>query len=61
MVRNDIKKSSLLRTKVLIYAFNGRTLKSRFLGVKSGLLGLKNYVPATKLERQNGTKRRFWP
>ncbi len=25
MVRNDIKKSSLLRTKVLIYAFNGRT------------------------------------
>ena len=36
-------------------------LKSRFLGVKSGLLGLKNYVPATKLERQNGTKRRFCP
>ena len=27
MVRNDIKKSSLLRTKVLIYAFNGRTVK----------------------------------
>ena len=27
MVRNDIKKSSLLRTKVLIYAFNGRTFK----------------------------------
>ena len=26
MVRNDIKKSSLLRTKILIYAFNGRTL-----------------------------------
>ena len=25
MVRNDIKKSSLLRTKILIYAFNGRT------------------------------------
>ncbi len=27
MVRNDIKKSSLLRTKVLIYAFNGGTKK----------------------------------
>ena len=26
MVRNDIKKSSLLRTKILIYAFNGRTI-----------------------------------
>ena len=31
MVRNDIKKSSLLRTKILIYAFNGRTLKTHFL------------------------------
>ena len=41
MVRNDIKKSSLLRTKVLIYAFNGRTLKSGVLGAKSGLLGLE--------------------
>ena len=29
MVRNDIKKSSLLRTKVLIYAFNGGTEKKR--------------------------------
>gem|GEM_PF-6280555 len=28
MVRNDIKKSSLLRTKILIYAFNGRTFLS---------------------------------
>jgi len=28
MVRNDIKNSSLLKTKFLIYAFNGRTLKS---------------------------------
>ena len=28
MVRNDIKKSSLLRTKILIYAFNGRTQKN---------------------------------
>ena len=28
MVRNDIKKSSLLRTKILIYAFNGRTIKN---------------------------------
>ena len=27
MVRNDIKNSSLLKTKFLIYAFNGRTLK----------------------------------
>ena len=25
MVRNDIKNSSLLKTKFLIYAFNGRT------------------------------------
>ena len=28
MVRNDIKNSSLLKTKFLIYAFNGRTLKN---------------------------------
>ena len=27
MVRNDIKNSSLLKTKFLIYAFNGRTEK----------------------------------
>ena len=27
MVRNDIKNSSLLKTKFLIYAFNGRTQK----------------------------------
>ena len=27
MVRNDIKNSSLLKTKFLIYAFNGRTKK----------------------------------
>ena len=26
MVRNDIKNSSLLKTKFLIYAFNGRTV-----------------------------------
>jgi len=25
-VRNDIKNSSLLKTKFLIYAFNGRTI-----------------------------------
>ena len=31
-------------------------LKSRFLGVKSEYLGLKNYELATKLERQNGAK-----
>ena len=46
-------KTGLKRTK--------QPLKSQFLGAKSGLLGLKNYVPATKLERQNGTKRRFCP
>ena len=28
MARNDIKNSSLLKTKFLIYAFNGRTLFS---------------------------------
>ena len=28
MVRNDIKNSSLLKTKFLIYAFNGRTIIS---------------------------------
>jgi len=27
MARNDIKNSSLLKTKFLIYAFNGRTNK----------------------------------
>ena len=27
MVRDDIKNSSLLKTKFLIYAFNGRTKK----------------------------------
>ena len=27
MARNDIKNSSLLKTKFLIYAFNGRTIK----------------------------------
>jgi|GEM_PF-958822 hypothetical protein len=30
--------------------------KSGFLGVKSGYLGLKNYEPSAKLERQNGAK-----
>ena len=28
MARNDIKNSSLLKTKFLIYAFNGRTNNS---------------------------------
>ena len=28
MVRNDIKNSSLLKTKFLIYAFNGRTKRT---------------------------------
>ena len=31
MVRNDIKNSSLLKTKFLIYSFNGRTIKSLLL------------------------------
>ena len=52
MARNDIKNSSLLKTKFLIYAFNGRTLKV-------GNLGLKKYGLATNLERQNGAKRGF--
>ena len=45
MVRNDIKKSSLLRTKILIYAFNGRTflipilpLLVLFLMVRGGII-----------------------
>ena len=38
MVRNDIKKSSLLRTKILIYAFNGRTIKNR---AKMGKMAIK--------------------
>ena len=33
MVRNDIKNSSLLKTKFLIYAFNGRT----FFFLRKGL------------------------
>ena len=35
MVRNDIKNSSLLKTKFLIYAFNGRTF---FVFDKLGLI-----------------------
>ena len=31
-------------------------VKSRVLGAKSGDLGMKNYEPATKLERLNGAK-----
>ena len=31
-------------------------LKSGILGAKSGDLGMKNYEPATKLERQNDAK-----
>ena len=33
--------------------------KSGVLGVKSGYLGLQKYELATKLERQNGAKRKF--
>ena len=46
MVRNDIKNSSLLKTKFLIYAFNGRTLKepcinASFLQGKKWMLDYK--------------------
>ena len=37
MVRDDIKNSSLLKTKFLIYAFNGRT---KNIGHKVGKLPL---------------------
>ena len=40
MVRNDIKNSSLLKTKFLIYAFNGRTLKTHFLTTISPFLAM---------------------
>ena len=42
----------------LKYGSNGEkhTLKSGVLGAKSGDLGMKNYEPATKLERQNDAK-----
>ena len=42
----------------LKYGSNGakHTLKSGVLGAKSGDLGMKNYEPATKLERQNDAK-----
>lgn len=42
----------------LKYGSNGakHTLKTGGLGAKSGDLGMKNYEPATKLERQNGAK-----
>ena len=36
MARNDIKNSSLLKTKFLIYAFNGRTKKTLFLQLRFG-------------------------
>ena len=34
--------------------------KSAVLGAKSALLGVKNNEPATKLERPNGAKCRFF-
>ena len=52
MVRNDIKNSSLLKTKFLIYAFNGRT-KSKPLSVfhkrdiADSRLGLKAQLAET--------------
>ena len=33
-----------------------KPLKSRVLGSKSVQLGMKNFEPTTKLERQNGAK-----
>ena len=44
MVRNDIKNSSLLKTKFLIYAFNGRTFF---------------YPPIDHLAAKNRFSRRF--
>ena len=41
MVRNDIKNSSLLKTKFLIYAFNGRT-KYRWCSLQSVVIGWRN-------------------
>ena len=35
------------------------TIKKWFLGVKSALLGFKNYELASKLEKQNGAKCRL--
>ena len=52
MVRDDIKNSSLLKTKFLIYAFNGRT-KSKPLSVfhkrdiADSRLGLKAQLAET--------------
>ncbi|OFQ11656.1 hypothetical protein HMPREF2955_14725 [Prevotella sp. HMSC073D09] len=60
MARNDIKNSSLLKTKFLIYAFNGRTLKNGVLGVKWGQLDLKKHEHSTKIERLNGAKRKLF-
>ena len=40
MARNDIKNSSLLKTKFLIYAFNGRTFY--FIRAPHFLFNLKN-------------------
>ena len=38
MVRNDIKNSSLLKTKFLIYAFNGRTVKKADVIIKNNFI-----------------------
>ena len=46
MVRNDIKKSSLLRTKILIYAFNGRT---NFRLIRKQKKFFENYLRAHAL------------
>ena len=35
-------------------------IKRGFLGVKSALLGFKNYELASKIERQNGAKCRLF-
>ena len=48
MVRNDIKNSSLLKTKFLIYAFNGRTTKMALTMLKFLLkVRQKDYVACT--------------
>ena len=61
MVRNDIKNSSLLKTKFLIYAFNGRALKSGVLVVKTSFLEPLKKRKGNQIERQNGAKCRQGP
>ena len=63
MVRNDIKNSSLLKTKFLIYAFNGRTFfihrhattKTESCYIPSGTLLHINWNTVTFHLEQNST------